>query len=419
MERVLSTFVGSVGSRVARSTLTAKKRNGSVPVVCMVKLFAHQQALLDLNPPRHLIAFGTGCGKSLIGVELAKKNNVTPLVICPKGIVKQWQGHVISKETFRRDWDKLPKYEAVIVDEAHAFANLKSQLSKALIKYCRKHNVQYRWLLTATPLTKDANSIFALATHLGYKWHWPSFHQKFFSDVRMGARIVPVQKKGMEGELIKLIKSIGTVAKLEDLVDLPPQTFATEYFEQTPEQEKAIAELQETDYIARFTKTSTIENGFYYGNEYEPADKTYPCAKTERVVQLCEDNDKIIIVCRYNAQIAYYQERLAGLGKTIFVINGKTKDRHQSIQEAESLPEAIILAQGETMEGWEAPSFRVMVFASLSFKYLAFTQAVGRISRINNPKPNYYLTLLTRGEADEAIFEAISQKRDFYVQLNQ
>ena len=88
------------------------------------------------------------------------------------------------------------------------------------------------------------------------------------------------------------------------------------------------------------------------------------------------------------------------------------------IQEADIAPEAIILAQSETMEGWQMRSIRIMVFASLSFKYLAFTQAVGRISRIDNPQPNYYLTLLTQGDADEAIHNAISKKQDFYIQLN-
>ena len=299
-----------------------------------MELYQHQQKLVDQNPSRHLIAFGTGCGKTLTVIALVQKNGVKPLIICPKGIKTQWQKQVpsdwlvVTKEELRRDWNKLPRRVAIIVDESHAFANLKSQMSKALIAYCRKHQVQYRWLLTATPVTRDANSIYALATHLGYQWNWYKFHHTFFSDVRMGARLVPVAKSGLEKKLIQTIKSIGTVAKLEDLIDLPPQTFEVEYFDQTPEQERAIKELTETDYIARFTRTHTVENGFYYANEYELANKVYPCAKTNRVVELCTDNDKIIIVCRYNAQIEYYKEVLKSLKKPIFIINGQTKNRH-------------------------------------------------------------------------------------------
>jgi len=137
-----------------------------------MKLYQHQQEVVDANKPRLLIAFGTGCGKTLTAMSLGKKNNLWQLlIICPKSLKRNWQEQVpdswrvMTKEEFRRDWSKLGDYVGVIVDEAHFFCNLKSQMSKALLKYCKKWNIKYRWLLTATPLTKDAMSIYGLVLH--------------------------------------------------------------------------------------------------------------------------------------------------------------------------------------------------------------------------------------------------------------
>jgi hypothetical protein len=57
------------------------------------------------------------------------------------------------------------------------------------------------------------------------------------------------------------------------------------------------------------------------------------------------------------------------------------------------------------------------VFASLSYSYLNYTQAVGRFNRINNLKRNLYITLVTSGGTDEAIYDCIQNKQDFYIDL--
>jgi len=233
----------------------------------------------------------------------------------------------------------------------------------------------------------------------------------------MGGRQVPMQRKGMDDELIRLIKSIGVTAKLEDLIDLPEQVYETEYFDLTKEQEEAIENLTETDYIARWTKKSTIANGFYTGSEYEDNDQVFPCNKTERIAELCKENDKVIVFCRYNAQITYLFDQLKSLGKPIFIINGSNNDRYTTVKEAEESKEAVVLIQADTVEGYQLPSFRVAVFASLSFSYVKYVQALGRNNRIDNPQRNVYITLITKDSPDEDVWKAISNKQDFYIKM--
>ena len=173
---------------------------------------------------------------------------------------------VLTKEEFKKQWNSIVGYEGVIWDEAHALGNIKSGFSKSFLHYCKKHDVKYRWLCTATPYLSTPMNIFALGKHLGHNWNWFEWDRRFFTRIRMGNRIIPKVKAGIEDDIAKLVKSIGSTAKLEDLVDLPPQVFETEYFSLTKEQEKAIAKLEETNFIARWTKRHGLENGIYFGN---------------------------------------------------------------------------------------------------------------------------------------------------------
>jgi len=75
----------------------------------MLKLFKHQQDLVDLAPKKWLIAHSVGTGKTLTSLKLIEKHQCKScLVICPKSLVNQWQEQVddkflvLSKEQLRK-----------------------------------------------------------------------------------------------------------------------------------------------------------------------------------------------------------------------------------------------------------------------------------------------------------------------------
>jgi len=155
----------------------------------MFKLYAHQQEILDQNKPRLGLFHSPGLGKTITLLELAKKNKVQALIICPKGIKKQWEEYVTSynadhkvltKEEFRKFHKELPTYKAVICDEVHHFSGTKSQLHKSLLWYLKKHDVHYRWLATGTPYRSSSMNIYALGRLLGYGWDYWKFFNQFF-----------------------------------------------------------------------------------------------------------------------------------------------------------------------------------------------------------------------------------------------
>lgn len=391
-----------------------------------MELYEHQKRILEKNPSKYLISHGTGTGKTITGLALSSKNNVDALIIVPKALKAGWaracksfpnQNHfIISKEEFRRDWEKLPRYNAIICDEMHVMGNLKSQLSKALIKYTRKHNPTFIWGLTATPYRSSAMDIFSLATHLGYKWNYWSFFQRFFSMVRMGQRMVPVQKKGIEKELAEIVKSIGDTCTLEDCADVPEQTFETIFFESTPEQQKAIKNIDDSSAIARWTRTHGLLQGIKIGDEYTQ-DEYFECLKNDYIASLSEENHKMVVVCRYNLQIKMLEELLKKEGRKVFILSGEVKDRDVVVQEIEHTERCVVLLQADCGIGFEIPSIPLMVFASLSFSFVSYEQCKGRILRINKLKKNVYLHLVVGGTIDEDIYDCIMAKKSFNIAI--
>jgi len=391
----------------------------------MLTPYKHQQKIIYLNPKKYLIAHGCGLGKTQTSLFLAHNNNETALIVVPKALRENWKRSIqefnpdhmiISKEELRRDWDKLPKYNTLILDEFHFWGNLKSQMSKSLQKYIKKHNPEYIYGLTATPFCSSSMNIYALAKHLGHNWNYWSFFNKFFHQISMGSRMVPVQRKGIENEVADLVKQIGDTCTMEECVDVPEQIFETVYFELTPAQKKGIKEIDDTQAITRWTRTHTIENGLKIGDEYVD-DQYFDSLKNDYIASFSDENPKFAVVCRYNLQLSMLKEILEKKGKKVFLISGEVKNRDEIVQEIEKTDECVVLLQADCAIGFEIPSVPIMLFASLSFSFVAHEQSIGRIHRINKLKKNVYQYLLVKGGIDEAVYDCIMKKQDFNIAI--
>ena len=392
-----------------------------------IKLYKHQENIIYANPSRYLLAHACGTGKTLTGISLANKNCQSVLVICPKSIKETWirkmtenstvpDWIVLSKEEFRRDWNKLKRYDGEIIDEAHYFSGINSMMTKALIKYNKKWNIKYRWLMTATPYMSTPWNIFTIATHLGYYISCASFRAQFFYDINMGGRRVPVIKTGIEDDLKKIVNKIGNTVPLNECVDMPEQVFEVEYFKPTKEQEKAISDITDLEHIVKWTKTHQILGGYLTGNEYEVG-RQFECDKLSRIIELATDNDRIIITARYLGEIAMIKEALKDIEKDVYVLNGATKDRQDLFDKLKSKKKYVLLVSASVSEGWELPECPLMVFYSHDFALKNYIQLQGRISRISNPKRNVYISLVVEDSIDEDVYKCLDKKEDFHLSL--
>lgn len=397
-----------------------------------MKLFDHQKQFLAQNPDKTTLVWSCGTGKTRTAIEWAKttkKENT--LIICPKALKANWRREIIkyrfvehgyfivTKEEFRRDWKNYDYYTNIIVDEIHnGFLTplFKSQMSKALRDYLKKHNVPRVLLLSATVYTSSPWNIFNVAHFTGHIWNWRTFKDEFFYDVRMGPRIIPQVKKGSEVKLAKLTKTIASVVDIHDCMDVPLQYHCEpEYFTLSSTQKKAIKENYDPLPIVRYTNQHEIENGILLGNEFRES-QTYTTDKEERIKELCKENKKVAIVCRYNAQIDYYRKLLAD--HSPLVIRGDVQDRDAVTQQAETANECVVLIQADCAEGYQLPSFGLCIFASMSYSYTKWEQICGRFLRMDKPSRTTFIYLLTEGDSiDQAVYDSVKKKESFKIEL--
>jgi len=289
-------------------------------------------------------------------------------------------------------------------------------MSKALRGYLKKHQVPRVLLLSATVYSSSPWNIYNLAHYLGHKIDWVKFNYTFFDQIRMGRRMIPQPKKGCEEKLAKLTKEIASVVDIYDCMDVPLQLHCEpEYFSLTKQQEVAIKNNYDPLPIVRYTRQHEIENGILIGNEFEQT-KYYENDKIERIKALCEENKKVAIVCRYNAQIDYLISCLQLY--SAFIIRGDVKDRDTVCQEAEKAEKAVVLIQADSAEGYQLPSFGICVFVSMSYSYVKWVQLCGRFLRMDKPSRTTFIYLLTEGKSiDQAVYDAIQHKKDFTIEL--
>lgn len=414
-------------------------------------LYDHQKKIIAEDPKYTGLWLGTGTGKTLTALLLARGNI---LVICPKTqkedqtwerqmkkIVKEmpceywWINtvpnimKVVSKEEFKRDHTMIERFDTIIADEAHtalgATPNIRyvkkqpipknSQIFDALQEFVKRTNPERLYLCTAT-IIKNPMTVWAAGTLLGMKWNWYEWRDVFYTKLPMPGREVWAPKKdsATKDRLAAAVRRIGHVGRLEDFMDVPDQTFRTVHVDLTEAQRNRIKylPLEFPDPIVLCGKKHQVENGVLAGNEFE-APETFQNEKVSKILDLALEFSKMIVFAKYTAQIEAIRSAVERFGRKVFVLSGDTKDRGKLILEASTSQEYVFIAQAQISAGWELPECPVMVFASKTYSFVDHDQALGRIQRANNIKKNLYISLVVKNGVDDAVEKCIANKCDF------
>jgi hypothetical protein len=403
-------------------------------------LFEHQQKIINEDPKITGLFLGTGSGKTLTALCLARGKT---LVICPKTQKedRNWEREneqnnlkvkltVISKEYFRDHWGELEQYDTIINDEAHTCLGVTpetrqvnkkpvkktSQLFGNLQLYMKKYPPIRLYLCTAT-IMRSPMTVWGAATILGYDWNWYEFRDTFYFKIPSpGYREIWIARSddATKDRLARAVRTIGYVGRLEDFFDVPPQTYKTIYLELTSAQKKKIKELkiEYPEPIVRVGKIHQLENGVLTGDEFSKGE-SYENAKIDTIHDLAIEFPRMVIFAKYRAQIDAIASSLSEKKYKVLTLTGDTKERGEVIKEANKSKECIFIAQAQISAGWELPEYPVMIFASRTYSFVDYDQSIGRIQRANNIKKNLYITLVTRGGVDEAVDKCLANKKDF------
>ena len=412
-----------------------------------MKLYSHQQAILDENPQVHGLWWECGLGKTLTAIKLIEQNVGLALVVCPKSLVENWHREigkwsdkdvgwtVVTKEQFRSSWASLAemKLEGLIIDEVHFFHGHKSQMHKSMMKYLRRVKPKCLYGLTATPMLASPYSVMALRNLLGKPISWKDFTSRYFYQMRMGRRMIWQPRKDRDHELQHLIRSVGTTRSAKECLDLPDQIFLREDFSLNKIQRSAIKALDDDPTlitpIVKWTAVHQICGGTLKGETLSAQktpilgvkNKAQNCAESiSRVSEYLATEKKIVVVCRYNAELAMLKDYLADKSDFVEVINGAVKNRQEIIDQFEDQTHGALLVNAACSEGYNLRGVGTMIFYSLSFSLKDRVQMIGRIhgsGRGIPGVPSKYIDLVIPGTISEDVYNTISRKEDFQVEL--
>lgn len=370
-------------------------------------LYPHQQRFINKNPKTALLVWETGTGKTLAACEwLRMRPDRMALVVCPKAIVGKWKADLAgirATVVTRDEVKKLPLhlFTALVIDEAHDFASPigkgRSERTTVIYEHLRTHPNTHVLLLTATPIRSTPWNIHTLAAFLGIWWEPKKFQNEFFYLTDLYGRFHYEPKKGWQTMIRKRVEEIADIVLMRDCVDVPQQHEHVREVTWTPRMENDIGKKYLTA-VSEWHERHRRENG------------KEKFAELEKII---DGYRKVIVVCHYREQMESYIKKI-GDSRLVYQLHGDTKDQGAVIAQAKSADDCIFFVQAQMGAGFDAAEFSVVVFASMSFRYVDHVQMRGRVKRINNLHENLFIYLLG-GKCDRAVYSAIMKGKDFDV----
>jgi len=401
------------------------------------------------------IFLGTGVGKTLPASALARGKT---LVVCPKQqmVDRTWELNdekfcmgndltVINYDMFWRRWEDYGPFDTLILDEAHRAFGVQpdtrqrnrveipkaSKTFEAVLGYIGRYRPSRFYPVSATPGSKPMK-VWACATLMGKKWDFYQFRKAFYFPVTKGRRQLwlPKTDDASKQRLALAVQKLGYTGALADFMDVPEQTHRTVHVPLSPEQKKALAELEQTqaDALVRRAYARTIENGVLYGKKVEAVSgkesrlvrdtKVFESGKIDYILERAEEFPKMIVFANYTAQVEAIAAALRAAGHEVRTVTGATKDRATVFRDVEAAPRCVAVVASQICEGYRVPSAPCVVFASKSSQFLHYEQGLGRIMDGQHLKKNLYVHLVVKGGADEACHKSIMSGVDFQERLS-
>lgn len=370
--------------------------------------YKHQQKFINRNPDRALLVWEMQTGKTFAAsLWLNKRKHLRAVVVCPKAIIGKWKrdladdgaiADVISRDDIKKV--DLDIYDVIVLDEAQDFASPiydrgRSQRTTVLYNYFKKHKEAHVLCLSATPIRSTPWNIHTLAVYLGVYWDVRQFRDEFFHLTDRFGVMHYEKNKDWRIKIRPYLESISDIVLRRDVIDVPEEKHEVINIPWTKKQEESLSK-QYLEPSAEFNERRRAEQGD---------------AKWEKIKELIDGYRKVILVVYYRSQIDDYIKRI-GDDRQVFVLSGSTKDQNKVIEDAKASDDCIFILQASMGAGFSAAEFSVMIFASMSYKYVDYIQATGRMNSLVDTHVNHYVYLLG-GKTDRAVYDTIMKGHDF------
>jgi superfamily II DNA or RNA helicase len=328
---------------------------------------------------------------------------------------------ITSYALVRRDITMLKKHNFyyLVLDEAQALKNPRTQLRKAMAELPAQH----RLCLTGTPLEN----------HLGELWSLIDLLEPgLLGSAQQFARLFrgPIERRGDTGRRALLAQRIAPLMlrrkKQEIAGELPDKIEITQLIDLHPEQ----ADLYETVRVSMLGKVqqALAQRGFEGSGiivldallrlrqiccdpallNIESARKVKHSAKLERLIAMLEEmvdeGRRVLVFSQFTSMLAIIEQRLRGVGLDFVMLTGNTRDREAPVarfQRGEVPVFLISLRAGGT--GLNLTAADTVIHYDPWWNPAVELQATDRAHRIGQHKQVFVYHLVANGTVESRI----------------
>ena len=303
-------------------------------------------------------------------------------------------------KTIVNDLATRPDIDLVIVDELALYRNASTDRWKILNAIVNKQTPRKVWGLTGAPTPNAPTDAWAQCRLLvPTNPHLPKYFNRFRDSVMRQLTQFKWVNKENALEIVKVCMQPSIRYALDDVVDLPPQTFITRDIELSPEQDKAYRDMLLTlkmEYASgqvtavneavKMSKLLQIVCGVVYGKDGQEI--VLPNNPRVSVVKelIDESEGKVIVFCPLTGALNVLAENLRADGYEVETVNGETSkgsrdDIFGRFQNAADPVRVIVANPGTMSHGLTLTAATTIIWFAPIHSNDIYEQACARVRR--------------------------------------
>lgn len=402
-----------------------KKIRRVVIVAPLAVLPVWEKDCTDMTVPYHLVTMhGTAVQRQKIFREINIKELTLQILVINYDAIRSEDNMAMLRE-----WAP----DLIICDESQKIKNHKAKQSKVLHDLAKA--TMYRMILTGTPIGNTPLDFWSQ-----YKFLDPSVFEKSFYAFRNHYAVMGgyggyelIMYKHLD-ELTRKAHSIAHRVTKDQALDLPERIDQTLYCELEPAAAKLYKQMERdkvtelsneahvtaNQIITQMLRLSQIAGGYIADDESKTV-RQVSTAKLSLLKDTLQDvldaGEKAVVFTRFIPELVAINKVAEGLvGENGHVgIWGAVpaEQRGEAVRRFQEDPECrIFVAQIQCAgAGITLHAASTAIFYSLDYSFMNYDQAKARIHRIGQHHPCTYIHLVARDTVDEAVLQALAEKR--------
>lgn len=320
-------------------------------------------------------------------------------------------------------------WDSVVLDESH---RIKKAGGKSSLFFSRLADlVPHRLCLTGTPMAHSPLDVYGQYRFLDkgiFGTNYTNFRARYAVMSTWNRHVIDHYQH--EDDLKQRFYTIAFRVRTEDVLDLPEKQDIVRYCQLAPYAQQLYKELDEefvadvgegrvtaANAMTRLLRLQQLTGGYLRQDRdiESGADGVVvqvDTSKRELLADLLDnlsETEPVVVYCRFHHDLDAVHEVAAALGRSSSEVSGRKSDMKEW-QHGKTTILAVQIQSGS--EGNDFSRAHYMFFYSVGYSLYQFEQAYMRIRSGSQQHQCTYYYLVARGTKDEAVYEALRDRRD-------